>query len=144
VGFFKAAVGASPHNDTIINFLIDFVKIFLIIPSMKREILDKVRWAGGLVATGSVEETDIKDLERWIAYFQHERLIHLIVTVFVGIADMISILIIFTAAAYPAVALTVLLTVLFAFYIAHYYALENNTQKLYKLFDDMLKIWRNK
>jgi hypothetical protein len=111
---------------------------------MKREILDKVRWAGGLIAAGSVDEADIKDLERWIAYFQHERLIHLIVTVFVGIADMISILIIFTAAAYPAVALTVLLTVLFAFYIAHYYTLENNTQKLYRLFDDMLKIWRNK
>jgi hypothetical protein len=108
---------------------------------MKKEILSRVKWAGGLA---DPTQNDINDLERWIAYFQHERLIHLIVTVFVGLADMISILIIFSAAAYFAVALTVLLTILFVFYIAHYYVLENNTQKLYKLADALLEKIRAK
>jgi hypothetical protein len=99
---------------------------------MKKEILNRVKWAGGLA---DPTQNDINDLERWIAYFQHERLVHLIVTVFVGMADMISMLIIFSAATYFAIALTVLLTILFMFYIAHYYVLENNTQKLYKLAD---------
>jgi hypothetical protein len=103
---------------------------------MKKEILNRVKWADGLV---SPTQNDINDLERWIAYFQHERLIHLIVTVFVGIADMLSMLIIFYAATYFAIALTVLLTILFIFYIAHYFTLENNTQKLYKLMDAILE-----
>jgi hypothetical protein len=111
---------------------------------MKKEILGRVLWAAELAEAGTVNEADIKDLERWIAYFQHERLIHLIVTVFVGLADMLSILLLFSAPAYPAIALTVLLTVLFSFYIAHYYTLENNTQKLYKLLDILLEKWRQK
>ncbi|MDR2105013.1 MAG: hypothetical protein LBP51_04580 [Deferribacteraceae bacterium] len=111
---------------------------------MKKEIISKLNWAVALIESKTATEADIEDLQRWISYFQHERLIHLIVTVFVGLADILSVLLLFYTALYPAIALTVLLTILFSFYIAHYYTLENNTQKLYKLLDDLLKIWRQR
>lgn len=81
-----------------------------------------------------------------LANFQHERLIHLIVTLFFA---MISVTFLFITAwagvAYnfgkellPLYILTALLTILTGFYVRHYYVLENHIQGLYKYTEKLL------
>lgn len=78
-----------------------------------------------------------------IAFFQHERLIHLIVTVLFAILEVLCILgtVILTAMDSGNIALsimTILLLVLLIPYIRHYYILENEVQKMYRQYDDLL------
>jgi hypothetical protein len=102
---------------------------------MKKTLTDKTRYAEELLRNDNAKTEDLLSIQIWISRFQHERLIHLIVTAFVGIVDMMSIVILLFALNYAAFALSALLTILFIFYIAHYYFLENGVQKLYKLED---------
>ncbi|MDR0762381.1 MAG: hypothetical protein LBF13_04975 [Campylobacteraceae bacterium] len=111
---------------------------------MKKTLSHKLLWVEELIKTKRATENDLSDLKGWIEFFRHERLIHLIVTVFVGLCDMISIIIIILSTNYSSFILSALLTILFIFYIFHYYALENGTQKLYLLLDEMTKIVRCK
>lgn len=86
--------------------------------------------------------------ETMTKHFQHERLIHLLVTFFFAIVTVISLII--SAIFYylilengdlardwvlglPAWLLSLMLVVLEIFYVRHYYRLENRTQKLYDL-----------
>ena len=74
-----------------------------------------------------------------IGFFQHERLIHLIVTVTFALLTVISFGIMLLAEFLPVIGLTVLLLVLLIPYIGHYYTLENEVQKMYKQYDEILK-----
>lgn len=77
-----------------------------------------------------------------IGFFQHERLVHLIVTVTFAILTLISIaaaLMICNPALYV---LTLLLVVLLIPYIMHYYTLENEVQKMYEQYDRILEHMR--
>ena len=79
-----------------------------------------------------------------IAFFQHERLIHLIVTVLFAILEIMSILgtVILSALGSGNIALSimaVLLLVLLIPYIRHYYILENEVQKMYAQYDKLLE-----
>lgn len=79
-----------------------------------------------------------------IAFFQHERLVHLIVTVLFAVLEIMSILgtVILTAMDRGNIALnlmTILLLVLLIPYIRHYYILENEVQKMYVQYDELLK-----
>ncbi len=72
-----------------------------------------------------------------ISFFQHERLVHLIVTVLVAILTLLCIGIAIIAAA-PSMYLAALpLFVLLVPYISHYYLLENEVQKMYAQYDIM-------
>ncbi|MDR2100283.1 MAG: hypothetical protein LBP40_05625 [Campylobacteraceae bacterium] len=102
---------------------------------MRKKISDKIACANELLKKKSVSKEELSDLKRWLGYFQHERLIHLIVTVFTGLCEMISIIVLLLSTNYAAVALTALIGILFIFYIIHYYILENGVQKLYGLID---------
>lgn len=79
-----------------------------------------------------------------IRFFQHERLIHLIVTVAFGILTMLSLLGIFIAgdSKIPMVVLLAFFLILLIPYIRHYYILENGVQKLYEYYDKMSGEWR--
>ena len=74
-----------------------------------------------------------------VSFFQHERLIHLIVTVTFAILTMIALAIYCIAEYMPMLALIVLLLVLLIPYIGHYYTLENEVQKMYQQYDEMLR-----
>ena len=75
----------------------------------------------------------IKKHEKMIAIIQHERLIHLLVTIFVGIVMTMSFLItIVTEKAYL-LFLDIPLVLLFVGYLFHYRYLENTTQNWYAL-----------
>ncbi len=74
-----------------------------------------------------------------IAFFQHERLIHLIVTMTFALMTMITLAGICITGYLPLTALMVLLLVLLVPYIRHYYILENGTQTLYRYYDSLEK-----
>ncbi len=67
----------------------------------------------------------------YIIFFQHERLVHLIVTFFVGIAMTVFFVGFLLTQNILVFILFALLLCLFIPYIFHYYYLENNVQKLY-------------
>lgn len=72
-----------------------------------------------------------------ISFFQHERLIHLIVTVVFAMLEMmcfLSLLFIFSPGL---LVLTLLILILLIPYIRHYYILENGVQKMYHQYDAM-------
>ncbi len=74
-----------------------------------------------------------------IGFFQHERLVHLIVMVAVAIFTLFSIL---GCLAWPGILTSLLsgfLMVLLIPYIIHYYILENGVQKLYEYYDMIIR-----
>ena len=73
-----------------------------------------------------------------IEFFQHERLIHLIVTVLFSILDIVMLVVSFFAFNISCVLMLFFFTILLIPYIFHYYFLENSVQKMYKQYD-MLK-----
>lgn len=74
-----------------------------------------------------------------IEFFMHERLIHLIVTFMVSVA-MVMFVIYFIASGNMTICLlSVVLIILFAFYLRHYYLLENSVQKMYIMYDKLLE-----
>ncbi len=81
------------------------------------------------------EEKLLKNIE----IFQHERLIHLIVTVFVGISTLILFGLGLIIENILLLLLSLITLVLFSFYIFHYYFLENSVQKLYTYYWDKKK-----
>ena len=75
-----------------------------------------------------------------IQFFQHERLVHLIVTVLFALLDMITISVSFFCLNIIINIIVILFTVLLIPYIFHYYFLENSVQKMYKQYDSLRKI----
>jgi len=73
-----------------------------------------------------------------IARIQHERLIHLLVTIFVGLVMSIASFITIVAQNPRLLIIAAPLIVLFIAYILHYRFLENTTQKWYSLEDEMV------
>lgn len=74
-----------------------------------------------------------------IQFFQHERLIHLIVTVTFALLTVLSIFAFLALEQMGLLALSILLLVLLVPYIRHYYILENGVQKLYTYYDKLVK-----
>lgn len=69
-----------------------------------------------------------------ITFFQHERLVHLIVTFFTGIGTILFLLGFLYFENFFLLVLFLLTLLLFIPYIFHYYFLENGVQKLYNLY----------
>lgn len=107
---------------------------------MKKSIQSRIIWAENLILSENVTQQNVNDLSRWIGYFQHERAMHLIVLSFVGICDMISVAMLFLESSAATILLMFLFSVLFVFYVVHYYVLENGVQKLYFLMDKMVSL----
>ena len=76
-----------------------------------------------------------------IGFFQHERLIHLIVTVLFALMTILVFLLAVTNFAPWNGVLLLLLLVLLIPYIKHYWLLENGTQKLYQYYDKMEELY---
>lgn len=70
-----------------------------------------------------------------IQFFQHERLIHLIVTALFALLTVITLLSNLFLMQPLLVVLEVFLLILLVPYIKHYYLLENGTQTLYRFYD---------
>ena len=80
----------------------------------------------------SIEEKN--NIQIQIAIFQHERLIHLLVTLFYALFALILIFLSFDITIIFIVPFFIVLIFLL-FYVKHYFFLENSVQYLYKLYD---------
>ncbi len=78
-----------------------------------------------------------QELFREIEFWQHERLIHLLVTFLFAIVTVAVLLVLVFYASIPLLILFVLLLVLLIPYIRHYYILENGVQTLYVLYEEI-------
>ena len=73
-----------------------------------------------------------------IGFFQHERLVHLLVTLAFALFTILTILAGLVMESVMLLGLTVAFLVLLVPYIMHYYLLENETQKMYVQYDNIL------
>ena len=80
-------------------------------------------------------EIDLEDMLIKINFFQHERLIHLIITLFYVI--MFLIFLILVSISYIFIIPVFILLIFVIFYIIHYFRLENGVQSLYFLYDEI-------
>lgn len=94
----------------------------------------------------SVEHTEEELLKfraemlKRIEFYQHERLIHLIVTMSFAVFFLLSLMMYFSVRQIGIMLLTVLLLIMTIAYIKHYYFLENSVQKMYKFYYKVEKI----
>lgn len=87
-------------------------------------------------------ETDWREVARLhlikVQFYQHERLIHLIVTVLFALLEVICLAVMMVTGGMGALALTLMILVLLVPYVGHYYFLENSVQELYLIYDEIL------
>lgn len=87
------------------------------------------------------QDVDVEALKKehltQIAFFCHERLVHLIVTVVFALLEMLSLMLVVLSAEIYTMLLTVVILVLLVPYIRHYYILENEVQKMYGQYDKL-------
>jgi len=92
-----------------------------------------------------INKKDYKDIEEFmkehlikIGFFQHERLIHLLVTLFYA---FVCILFLFLPIVWVYfIIITLILMTFLIFYIRHYFFLENGVQYMYKQYDKLKEL----
>ncbi len=87
----------------------------------------------------NINESIKKDLIEHIQFMQHERLIHLLVTMLFASLLMFGFIIMLIYFSWILVVFTALIFIVEIFYIFHYYKLENGVQKMYRLYDELTK-----
>lgn len=108
---------------------------------MKKRITAYLEYIDALLAEEHSKEEWKREIEKHltqIAFFAHERLVHLIVMVLFALCTVICILYLNYTGSMIILALTVALLVLLVPYVMHYYLLENSVQKMYEQYDQML------
>lgn len=75
-----------------------------------------------------------------VGFFQHERMIHLIVTVTFALLEMLAIVLSVISDSLFTLLLPVVILILLIPYIRHYYILENEVQKMYVQYDRMRRL----
>lgn len=108
---------------------------------MKKSIVSYVSEIDEILKKKKIEKKDqlIEYHLQKIAFYQHERFIHLIVTCLFAILSLITFLYTIDHFSIPFFLLTVLFIALLIPYIFHYYTLENNVQKMYDQYDELKK-----
>lgn len=110
---------------------------------MKKRILTYRKYIDFLLA--SDKQSDWKYIKQehitQVAFFQHERLVHLIVTVTFAVLELLTVCAyvivgsLDSTLSFPLLILALLILVLLIPYIKHYYLLENEVQKMYVQYD---------
>ena len=110
--------------------------------NMKRWCREHERAVNAALEVGAVNAGLLeKHLEK-LRWLQHERLVHLIVTVMTVMAELLAVWLTLTKpelAPFSA-AVVVLLAVLLGFYFYHYFFLENAVQRWYILAERMMEV----
>ena len=105
---------------------------------MREYLSDYVKEIDKKIEEKNITEKDIENHLIKIEFFQHERLIHLLVTLAYGIFLFLSVLIFTQIWIFVIVIYIALIFLLF--YVRHYFFLENHVQYLYKQYDQMKNI----
>ena len=107
---------------------------------MEKRILNYRKYIDELLTRSDVNwEAVIKEHLIQISFFQHERLIHLIVTITFAILEVIAIGLCVVSFTLGVGLLALALLILLIPYVRHYYILENEVQKMYWQYDEMVK-----
>lgn len=104
---------------------------------MKKYLYNYIKEIDSLIKKDKINDKVIENHLIKISFFQHERLIHLLVTLFYAL-----IFLIFMALGclhYIFLVIAFILLIFLLFYIVHYFNLENGVQYLYKQYDKMNK-----
>ncbi len=101
---------------------------------MKKYLYDYIKEIDDLLNSNKKITNDIieKHLIK-ISFFQHERLIHLLVTLFYALVFIIFTVLCFIH--YLFIVVTLILVIFLICYVIHYFHLENGVQYLYKQYD---------
>ena len=109
---------------------------------MGRRIRNYLKYLAGLDLSG-LSTGELKNIREemlvQIGFFQHERFIHLVVTVTFAMLTVISLFAALFGNQLSLFALPLLLMVLLVPYINHYYLLENSVQKMYEYYDAVVQ-----
>jgi hypothetical protein len=87
----------------------------------------------------NINESIKKDFIEHIQFMQHERLIHLLVTMLFAALLMFGFIIMLIYFSWILVVFTAIIFIVEIFYIFHYYKLENGVQEMYRLYDEVVK-----
>lgn len=107
---------------------------------MEQRILNYRKYIDELLQQDGLDwEAVIREHLIQISFFQHERLIHLIVTVTFALLEVIVIGLCVVSFTLGVGLLAIALLILLIPYIRHYYILENEVQKMYGQYDKMIE-----
>lgn len=95
----------------------------------EKEIGEKLK--NGLVSENP--QAVLENHRQQIEFFQHERLIHLLVTLAFGIGNLMALMMVLFFSSLLLAALDSILLVMFIAYVVHYFKLENGVQRLYEI-----------
>ena len=104
---------------------------------MKKYLYDYIKEMDDKLKKGTITEDVIKLHLTKIGFFQHERFIHLLVTLFYAIFMMIFLA--FSLIHIIFLVIFLILIIFLVFYVIHYFRLENGVQYLYKQYDRILE-----
>ena len=109
--------------------------------NMKRFCREHEARVSAAVAAGEVTEELLEEHLRMIAWVQHERLVHLIVTVMVVLFELFTVDLVLLHPELGIVPAVIMLglAVLLGFYFWHYFFLENTVQRWYRIAEEMRK-----
>ncbi|MBP1561391.1 MAG: hypothetical protein J6C96_09145 [Oscillospiraceae bacterium] len=103
---------------------------------MKKYFSEYISYVLAAIESGETDLAALKEeLLVKIGFMQHERLVHLLVTILFAVLMFLSLIAFFISESLGMLTAAVLMLALLIPYIAHYYFLENNVQKLYKIYD---------
>lgn len=105
---------------------------------MREYLGDYIKGIDDKIKNKNITEKDIENHLIKIEFFQHERLIHLLVTLFYGVFLFLSVII--SLKVWLFLIILYLALIILIFYVRHYFFLENHVQYLYKQYDQMKNI----
>lgn len=107
---------------------------------MREYIRDYIKKIDKYISNEKIDDLDevISNHLIKISFFQHERLIHLLVTLFYAILTILFLALMNVSLVFLPIA--IILVVFLVLYIYHYFYLENSVQYLYKQYDHLKKL----
>lgn len=100
---------------------------------MRKDLSKYILKIDTIIKSGKVTNDTLKNHLIKIYFFQHERLIHLLVTLSFAIFTIAFIALSFINSLFSFI--SIITFIMLAFYISHYFFLENSVQYLYKQYD---------
>lgn len=107
---------------------------------MKNEIKEYMCELKERIAGGDVSGELVEEMLTRIGFYQHERLVHLIVTMTFAVMTVISFFMLASEVSLLSVGLSLLFLALTVPYVAHYYFLENSVQEMYRLYYEVKRL----
>ena len=97
------------------------------------------------IREGNADLLKLQDYHKTqIAFLQHERLVHLLVTLAVALFMVLTAGMALYSADWAFLPVALILMVLLLFYIVHYYQLENGVQRWYALYNEIVELSRER